>query len=95
MKNTQECEPPLEQNELDKIWASACKFYKKISSSPDYIPPDEYGNGTLKPDDFSDIGEARTLQQYMMVRFAIQKRPDFFVTMRSTGWNPDSDRLRR
>lgn len=60
LEKSQECEPPLEQNELDKIWASACKFYKKISSSPDYIPPDEYGNGTLKPDDFSDIGEART-----------------------------------
>lgn len=55
-----ECDPPLDQEELDKIWSSASKFYKKVSSAPDYIPPDEYTGGSLRPDDFSDIGEART-----------------------------------
>ena len=60
LEKAQECEPPLDQEELDKIWTSACKFYKKVSSSPDYIPPDEYTGDSLKPDDYSDIGEART-----------------------------------
>lgn len=60
LEKAEECDPPLEQEELDKIWASACKFYKKIAASPDYIPPDEYTGDSLKPDDFSDIGEART-----------------------------------
>ena len=60
LEKAQECEPPLDQEELDKIWTSACKFYKKVSSSPDYIPPDEYIGDSLKPDDYSDIGEART-----------------------------------
>ncbi|WP_024860060.1 phage/plasmid primase, P4 family [Ruminococcus flavefaciens] len=60
LKKSKECEPPLSQKELDNIWKSACKFYKVISSSPDYIPPDKYNGGSLKPDDFSHIGEART-----------------------------------
>lgn len=60
LEKAEECDPPLEQEELDKIWASACKFYKKIAASPDYIQPDEYTGDSLKPDDFSDIGEART-----------------------------------
>lgn len=60
LEKAQECDPPLDQDELDKIWASAAKFFKKVSSFPDYIPPDEYTDDSLKPDDFSDIGEART-----------------------------------
>lgn len=60
LEKAQECDPPLDQDELDKIWASAAKFFKKVSSSPDYISPDEYTGDSLKPDDFSDIGEART-----------------------------------
>lgn len=60
LEKAQECDPPLDQDELDKIWASAAKFFKKVSSSPDYIPPNEYTGDSLKPDDFSDIGEART-----------------------------------
>ena len=60
LEKAQECEPPLDQEELDKIWTSACKFYKKVSSSPDYIPPEKYTGDSLKPDDYSDIGEART-----------------------------------
>ncbi len=60
LEKAKQCNPPLELEELDKIWASACKFYKKVSSSPDYIPPEEYTGDSLKPDDFSDIGEART-----------------------------------
>lgn len=70
LEKAEKCDPPLEQEELDKIWASACKFYEKVAASPDYIPPDEYsGNSrktvvykedSLRPDDFSDIGEART-----------------------------------
>lgn len=37
-EKAQDCDPPLEQEELDKIWASACKFYRKVAASPDYIP---------------------------------------------------------
>ena len=37
------CSPPLEERELQQIWNSALKFYRKISSMPAYIPPAEYG----------------------------------------------------
>jgi hypothetical protein len=36
------CEPPLDKIELRTIWQSAVKFYKKVSSSPDYVAPDKY-----------------------------------------------------
>lgn len=43
LEKNDECEPPLESDELDRIWKSALRFYKKVSDSPDYIPPDKYG----------------------------------------------------
>lgn len=59
------CEPPLETDELDSIWASAVRWYEnKISRQDDYIPPDEYNTAefqSLKPGDYSDIGEAKVL----------------------------------
>ena len=59
------CEPPLEAEELDSIWASAARWYEnKISKQDDYIPPNEYNTTdfqTLKPGDYSDIGEAKVL----------------------------------
>ena len=39
------CSPPLEDTELETIWASCQKFFKKLSSTATYIPPDAY-NGT-------------------------------------------------
>ena len=38
------CDPPLEDNELQSIWHSAQGFYKKISSQPGYVAPEEYNN---------------------------------------------------
>ena len=60
------CSPPLSDEELETIYKSACKFYKKLALSDDYIPPDEYGQ-ELKhlPDDYSDIGEAKVLASAM------------------------------
>ena len=58
------CEPPLEDNELNTIWSSAVKFGKKIQSQDGYIPPDKYNKSySLKPDDFSDIGQAKALSR--------------------------------
>lgn len=60
LEKAAECEPPLPDEELETIWHSACKFGKKVSSQEGYISPEEYGKHTLIPDDFSDVGEART-----------------------------------
>ncbi|WP_026524744.1 phage/plasmid primase, P4 family [Butyrivibrio sp. MB2005] len=58
-----DCEEPLEDAELNTIWNSAVGFYyKKVIADPTYKAPAEYskdfGNFSLLPDDFSDVGEA-------------------------------------
>lgn len=58
------CTPPLPDSELKTIWNSALKFYKKtICSQPGYVPPDQYNTefDGLKPEDYSDMGEAKAL----------------------------------
>jgi len=63
----QKCDPPLDRDELDKVWQSASKFGDKVSNEAGYIPPTIYNDvfGTvpspLKPDDYSDIGEGMCL----------------------------------
>ena len=44
-QEAEKCDPPLEDAELETIWASCRKFFKKLSSTPGYIPPETY-NGT-------------------------------------------------
>lgn len=60
LEKAAECEPPLPDVELETIWHSACKFGKKVASQDGYISPEEYGKHSLIPEDFSDVGEART-----------------------------------
>ena len=60
------CDPPLEQEELKTIWYSALKFFRsKVKTQPGYVEPDESNSdfraGCLKPDDYSDIGQAKML----------------------------------
>jgi len=55
------CEPPLDDDELNTIWRSACKFGSKVSSQQGYISPEEWNKQPAFPSDFSDVGEARTL----------------------------------
>ena len=62
LERAAECDPPLEDEELDAIWNSAAKFAKRVSKQDGYIPPEEYAEvaHNMIPADFSDIGEART-----------------------------------
>ena len=65
IEKANKCEPPLEDSELEVIWRSAKNFFKKISSSPDYIPPEKYNDSnSYKPDDFTDVGQASVLAKY-------------------------------
>lgn len=63
LEQAAKCDPPLDDEELDQIWHSACKFAKKVQSQEGYIPPEEYEfqSRSLKPDDYSDIGQAKIL----------------------------------
>lgn len=67
LEEAAKCAPPLDGTELNTIWFSALKFYRKtISRQNGYVPPDDYNNdfakgASLKPDDYSDIGQAKVL----------------------------------
>lgn len=67
-EEAEKCNPPLEDAELNKIWQSAVRFGEKVSKQEGYISPDQYNNdfGTresLKPGDYSDIGQAKVLKR--------------------------------
>lgn len=42
LERAESCTPPLDDGELETIWQSARKFYKKICSQPGYVAPEEY-----------------------------------------------------
>lgn len=62
LKKAELCNPPLPENELKLIWHSATKFGTKVSNQDGYIPPEQYNSDCkLKPEDFSDVGQAMVL----------------------------------
>ena len=63
IEESNKCNPPLESEELETIWRSACRFAEKVMSQEGYIPPEEYDFRTrsLKPYDYSDIGQAKVI----------------------------------
>lgn len=64
LEHAKRCDPPLPEEELNTIWGSAVRFYRNtVMSQPGYVPPDEYNAefGSLKPEDYSDMGEAKVL----------------------------------
>lgn len=66
MEHAKRCDPPLSKEELATIWSSAVRFFnKKVAGSDGYVPPEQYnaefGADSLKPDDFSDMGQAKVL----------------------------------
>ena len=65
LDEAKKCNPPLSDDELNTIWKSAEKFAKEVQSQAGYIPPEEYDFKTtsLRPSDYSDIGQARVLAQ--------------------------------
>lgn len=59
LEQAEHCDPPLAEGELATIWKSAGRFARRVQSQPGYIPPELYGAASLKPDDYSDIGQAK------------------------------------
>mgnify|MGYP000900947972 CR=1 FL=1 len=95
MKRAEKCEPPLSKAELDTIWKSAVKFANKVQAQDGYIPPDkfndEFGAGSLKPEDYSDIGEAKVLSRENMdcLRFT---NATGFLTYCGDRWHEDTQK---
>lgn len=66
LEEANKCSPPLEAAELNKIWQSALRFGKKIAVQEGYVSPDQYNQDfsrgeSLRPSDYSDIGQAKVL----------------------------------
>ena len=79
------CDPPLDDEELTKIWRSARNFETVVASQPDYVPPEKFNiadlagpAGCLKPEDYSDIGQAKVLSHEYGDEICFNPATDFF-----------------
>ena len=78
LKEAEKCDPPLEDDELDKIWHSAARTVKWAQEQPGYIPPEEFNAiGSLKPDDYSDVGQAKVIALECAQELAYTPGTDF------------------
>lgn len=89
------CEPPLPAKELDSIWKSAVRFARKVQEQEGYIPPEEYndefGTGTMKPEDYSDIGEAKVLAAECAGKLRYTSATDY-ITFDGDRWHEDKQK---
>src|SRR5574344_692159 len=94
-ERARKCEPPLSEEELETIWNSAVKFYEKVASQEGYITPDQYNDefaiGDLKPEDYSDIGEAKVIARSCRMRLRYTSATDF-ITFHSDRWYEDKQK---
>ena len=84
LERASKCDPPLPEKELRTIWKSALKFFRnKIENSEGYVPPDEYngpfGRGSLQPEDYSDLGEAKILAETCMGKLRYTSATDYIA----------------
>ena len=76
----EKCDPPLDDEELSKVWTSAVRFANKLQKQAGYIPPNVYNAGPLlKPDDYSDIGQAKVIARDCASELAFSTGTDFIV----------------
>ncbi|HEM6432924.1 TPA: DNA primase, partial [Streptococcus suis] len=88
-EQAQKCVPPLDKAELDTIWGSAVRFYNRtIKTSKGYVAPDAFNRDSLKPDDYSDIGEAGVLAREFGDKLAYTNATDY-LTFNGKYWKED------
>ncbi len=82
LKKAATCAPPLDSRELNTIWNSALRFYRRISQGEDYVPPEKYGRQNdflYYPSDCSDVAQARVLAQVFSGMLRYSPATDFIV----------------
>ncbi|MGI6121760.1 MAG: phage/plasmid primase, P4 family [Saccharofermentanales bacterium] len=80
MKKADLCHPPLDDVELQTIWNSAVSFGERIAAQKGYISPEKYNAAnSLKPDDFSDVGQATVLAKTYGEILRFSEATDFLV----------------
>lgn len=94
MEEAEKCNPPLEDEELAAIWQSACRFAEKVQCQEGYVPPEDYNDEfcreTLKPADYSDIGQAKVLAKEYGVELRYTAATDYIRFGARTGSSPSS-----
>ncbi len=90
-----QCEPPLPDDELETIWNSAVRFYGKVSSQDGYVPPEQYNDefktGGFKPEDYSDMGEAKVIAATCNMSLKYTSATDF-ITFHGDRWHEDKQK---
>lgn len=81
MEEAAKCNPPLDDDELAAIWQSACRFAEKVQGQEGYVAPenynDEFCRESLKPADYSDIGQAKVLTREYGVELRYTAATDY------------------
>lgn len=81
MEEADKCDPPLPGEELAAIWQSACRFAEKVQSQEGYVSPEDYNDEfyreSLKPADYSDIGQAKVLAKEYGVELRYTAATDY------------------
>ena len=81
MEEADKCDPPLPDEELASIWQSACRFADKVQSQEGYVSPEDYNDEfcreSLKPADYSDIGQAKVLAKEYGVELRYTAATDY------------------
>ena len=81
MEEADKCDPPLPDEELASIWQSACRFAEKVQKQEGYVSPEDYNDEfcreTLKPADYSDIGQAKVLAKEYGVELRYTAATDY------------------
>lgn len=65
------CDPPLADSEVDRVWHSAQKFYRKIKIQPGYISPEKY-NSPKEPQWETPI----PFDEYTLPTFPVEALPE-------------------
>lgn len=81
LEEAEKCSPPLPVEELAAIWQSACRFAQKVQSQEGYVTPEDYNDEfcreSLKPTDYSDIGQAKVLAREYGVELRYTAATDY------------------
>lgn len=79
LKEAEKCEISIEEEELTTIWNSAVKFAKKVQDQEGYVAPEDFNKdlASLKPTDYSDIGQAKVLAREYDAELCFTEATDY------------------
>lgn len=84
LERVAQCEEPLQEAEVQKIWVDACMFFEsRIAKNSNYAKPNEYVakilREKLEPTDYSDVGQANVFVAVFADKVAYTPATNFIV----------------